>query len=233
MLDFSAYDTRHYRTVDVATGYDGWSATYEDSVLDTMDLGLLERLPPPDWPRVRRVADLGCGTGRTAAWLRGKGVAGDIDGVDLSPGMLAGARGRGAHTCLVERDVRDTGLAGGAYDLVVSSLIDEHLPDLAPFYAEARRLVRPGGVFLLASYHPQFAMVSGMPTHYTDASGEPVAIATHVHLVSGQLRAALDAGWTPVDMVEGVVDDAWVAAKPKWERYRGHPVSAAYAWRAV
>ncbi|MDE3724238.1 class I SAM-dependent methyltransferase [Nocardiopsis sp. N85] len=233
MLDFSAYDTRNYRTVDVATGYDGWSATYEDSVLDAMDLALLERLPHPDWAGVRRVADLGCGTGRTAAWLRARGVTGDIDGVDLSPGMLARAKERGAHTTLAEGDVRTSGLEGGGYDLVVSSLIDEHLPDLAPFYAEARRLVRPGGTFLLASYHPQFAMVTGMPTHYTDGSGESVAITTHVHLVSHQVRAALDAGWALADMVEGVVDDTWVAAKPKWERYRGHPVSAAYAWRAV
>ena len=30
---------------------------------------------------------------------------------------------------------------------------------------------------------------------------------------------------------EGVVDDRWIAVKPKWERYRHHPVSVAYAWR--
>ena len=31
-------------------------------------------------------------------------------------------------------------------------------------------------------------------------------------------------------MVEGTVDDTWIAAKPKWERFRGHPVSLALAW---
>ena len=30
---------------------------------------------------------------------------------------------------------------------------------------------------------------------------------------------------------EGVVDDAWVAKKPKWERYRFHPVSFVMVWR--
>jgi hypothetical protein len=32
-------------------------------------------------------------------------------------------------------------------------------------------------------------------------------------------------------MAEGVVDDAWIAKKPKWERYRLQPVSFAMVWR--
>ncbi|WP_433701466.1 class I SAM-dependent DNA methyltransferase [Nocardiopsis sp. CA-288880] len=229
MPDFADFDTRHYRTVDPATGYDGWSATYERSVLDAMDLGLLDGLTAPDWSAVTAAADLGCGTGRTGSWLRSRGVA-RIDGVDISSGMLELAGKRGAHDTLTLGDVRDTGLPGGSYDLAVASLIDEHLPDLAPFYAEAFRLTRPGGTCVLVSYHPHFSMVSGMPTHYTDASGEDIAITTHVHLISDHVRAATAAGWTLAELSEGTVDDTWVAAKPKWERFRGHPVSAAYVW---
>jgi SAM-dependent methyltransferase len=229
MPNFADFDTRHYRTVDVATGYDGWSGTYEDSVLDAMDLALLDGLSHPDWSAVRRAADLGCGTGRTGAWLRGRGAA-SVDGVDLSAGMLELARERGAHDSLTQGDVRATGLAEGAYDLVIASLIDEHLPDLAPLYAEARRLAAPGATFALVAYHPQFMMVSGMPTHFTDASGEDVAIATHVHLLSDHVRAAMAAGWRLAELSEATVDDAWVAAKPKWKRFRGHPISAALVW---
>ncbi|WP_304454899.1 class I SAM-dependent methyltransferase [Nocardiopsis sp. YSL2] len=229
MPNFADFDTRHYRTVDVATGYDGWSSTYEDSVLDAMDLALLEGLAHPDWAAVRRAADLGCGTGRTGAWLRGRGVA-RVDGVDLSAGMLKLADARGAHDSLTQGDVRASGLSEGAYDLVIASLIDEHLPDLAPLYAEARRLAAPGGTFALVAYHPQFMMVSGMPTHFTDDAGEDVAITTHVHLLSDHVRAALAAGWRLAELSEATVDDDWVAAKPKWERFRGHPISAALVW---
>jgi hypothetical protein len=28
-----------------------------------------------------------------------------------------------------------------------------------------------------------------------------------------------------------VVDDAWIAKKPKWQHYRFHPVSFAMVWR--
>lgn len=229
MPSFADFDRRNYPTVDVATGYDGWAPTYERTVMDAMDLALLDRLHRPEWAGVRRAADLGCGTGRTGAWLRDHGVA-QIDGVDVSAGMLERARERGAHTTLGQADVRDTGLPSGAYDLVISSLIDEHLPDLAPYYAEAARLAAPGALCVMVSYHPQFMMVTGMPTHYTPAAGDPVAISTHLHLLSEQVSAALSAGWVLTEMTEALVDDAWLEAKPKWSELRGHPFTMAMVW---
>jgi SAM-dependent methyltransferase len=228
MPSFADFDRRAYRTVDVATGYDGWAPTYEQTVLDEMDLALLGRLRL-DLGRMRRAADLGCGTGRTGTWLRDNGLT-HIDGVDVSEGMLALAAERGVHTTLTRADVRDTGLPGGAYDLVIASLIDEHLPELAPFYAEAWRLAAPGARCVLVSYHPQFIMVSGMPTHYTDPSGEPVAISTHLHLISEHLSAGLAAGWVLTEVAEALVDDAFLARKPKWAALRGHPFTLATVW---
>jgi SAM-dependent methyltransferase len=231
-MQFSTFDRRGYRTVDVRAGYGEWAGTYEDTVQDAMDIALLERLEAPSWPAVRRAADLGCGTGRTGAWLRRHGVA-SIEGVDVTPEMLAAAARRGAHDRLVEADVTETGLDAGAYDLVIVSLVDEHLPDLHPLYREARRLAEPGATLVLVAFHPHFIMTSGMPTHFTSGSGEPVAIATHVHLLSDHVTAGLAAGWTLVEMREGVIDERWVALKPKWSRFLGHPVSAAFAWRAT
>ena len=229
MPTFADFDRRHYRTVDVATGYDGWAPTYEQTVLDHMDLALLDRLRRPAWPDLRRVADLGCGTGRTAAWLSEHTTA-RIDGIDLSAGMLVRARDRGVHAELTQGDVRDTGFPSGMYDLVISSLIDEHLPGLAPFYAEARRLAAPHGIFVLVSYHPQFMMVTGMPTHYTGPDGEPLAISTHLHTFADHVTAGIAAGWQLAELAESSIDDAWIAAKPKWAGLRGHPFTMASVW---
>ncbi|MCG5219984.1 class I SAM-dependent methyltransferase [Streptosporangium sp. KLBMP 9127] len=230
MARFSDFDTRGYPMVDVTTGYGQWVDTYEQTVEDVMDIAVLDELTDPHWAGVRRAADLGCGTGRTGAWLRRNGVA-SIDGVDLTPEMLAVARTRGVHDRLIKADVRDTGLDSGAYDLVIASLVDEHLPDLRPFYAEAWRLAEPGGACVVLAFHPHFIMTSGMPTHFTGGSGEPIAIATHVHLLSEHVTAGLEAGWTLAGMREGVVDDRWLEVKPKWDRFRHHPVSVALVWR--
>jgi SAM-dependent methyltransferase len=230
MVTFSHFDQRGYRTVDVRTGYGEWVATYERTVEDAMDIALLDALRTPDWPALRRAADLGCGTGRTGAWLARHGVS-EIDGVDLTPEMLALARAKGVYRRLIEADLTATGLESDAYDLVSVSLVDEHLPDLRPLYAEAWRLAAPGGFLVLVTYHPHFIMASGMPTHYTNASGESVAIETHLHLVSDHITAALDAGWRLVEMREKLIDELWLALKPKWERLRGHPITAAYVWQ--
>ena len=227
---FADFDRRGYRTVDVRTGYGEWVGTYERTVQDAMDLALLDTLSSVDWQSCSTAVDLGCGTGRTGAWLRAHGV-GALDGVDLTPEMLALARSRGIYRRLAEGDVAATGLEGNAYSLVTVCLVDEHLRDIAPLYSEAWRLSRAGGSLVLVGFHPHFIMASGMPTHYTSRSGEPLAIDTHVHLLSEHVTAALDAGWSLREMKERVIDDEWLRLKPRWEALRNHPVAFAFVWR--
>lgn len=228
-IDFEAFDQRGYRTVGARDGYGEWAATYERTVEDEMDLALLRRIASVRWADAE-VADLGCGTGRTGQWLSEQGAAA-VDGVDVTPEMLALARERGVFRSLTEADATSSGLASGAYDLVTSSLVDEHLADVGPFYAEAARLLRTPGTFVHVGFHPHFIMASGMPTHYDSASGESVAIETHVHHLSETVTAGLAAGLVLVEMHERIIDDVWVGLKPKWERYRGHPITFALAWR--
>jgi hypothetical protein len=104
------------------------------------------------------------------------------------------------------------------------------LARLAPLYGEAWRLAKDAAYLVVVGYHPHFIMTSGMPTHYTNASGEPVAIETNVHLLSDHVTAALHAGWMLFEMKEQVIDERWLALKPKWERFRNHPIAFAFTW---
>jgi SAM-dependent methyltransferase len=229
MLDFSQFDRRHYQTLSVRQGYREWLPGYQATVEDEMDLALLAVLESVPWAAIDRAADLGCGTGRTDAWLRRRGVA-HLDGVDLTPEMLAVSRQRGLYEGLHEADVRHTGLPGGGYDLVTTCLVDEHLPDLRPLYQEVNRLLREGGRHVLVGYHPHFIITAGMPTHF-ERRGEPVAIETYVHLLSDHLAAARAAGLSLVEMRERLIDETWLALKPKWTQYQNQPISFAMVWR--
>ncbi len=233
MPDFAAFDRRHYDVIGVRAGYEAWAPTYDDTVDDAMDLALLDRLDSVDWCGVSRAADLGCGSGRTADWLRRQGQF-PIDGVDITPAMLDLARRRGRHDRLVEADVRATGLPPAAYDLVVCVLVDEHLPELAPLYAEARRLLTPdpAASFVLVGVHPFFLMAVGMPTHFDAPTGEPVAFETHIHLPGEHVAAARAAGLRAAELHEGHVGDRLIALKPSWEAYRFWPFSYAWVWSA-
>jgi SAM-dependent methyltransferase len=228
-MDFSRFDARHYQISSVQEGYGEWSASYEDIVQDVMDLRLLERIQSVAWDRIQMGADLACGTGRTGVWLTQHGVAA-LDGVDLTAEMLEKARAKGVYRQLIVGDLRDTPLPAAAYDLVTLSLADEHIPDIRPLYQEAARIARPGGYFVLVGYHPYF-LLSGIPTHYHSASGEPVAIETYVHLMSDHVRAALQAGWSLREMHEGLIDEEYLASKPKWSRYQDRPISFAMVWQ--
>jgi len=227
---FSSFDARGYATVSPREGYRVWSLTYEETIKEDMDLRLLDRVRTVDWGRIDRAADLGCGTGRTGAWLRERGVR-RVDGVDFTPEMLERARARGVYDGLSIADVSASGLDSGSYALVTTVLVDEHLAELGPLYRESARLARPGAAHVLVGFHPFFIMKSGMPTHFDAPDGTPVAIETHIHLFSAHVEAALSAGWSLAEMHEQLIDERWIERKPKWASLRDVPVSFAAVWR--
>ena len=119
------------------------------------------------------VADVGCGTGRVTAHLRGLGL--DVIGIDLSPGMLAVARG--AHPdvrfevgSMLALDLPDGVLAG-----VVAYYSMIHVPDdrLPAVLAEFCRVLAPGGYLLLAF------QVGDEPLHLAEVFGHAVALKFH------------------------------------------------------
>jgi len=230
MPAFSSFDARNYPTVTPREGYRMWSASYEETIKEDMDLRLLESIGTVRWDRVERAADLGCGTGRTGSWLRAQGVR-HVDGVDFTPEMLERSRSRGVYDRLELAEVADSGLDAGGYSLVTTVLVDEHLPALGPLYREAARLAEPGAAHVLVGFHPFFIMKSGMPTHFDTPEGTPVAIETHVHLFSDHVRAALASGWSLAEMHEQLIDERWIALKPSWAPLRDVPVSFAAVWR--
>ena len=230
MPRFASFDQRRYRTLSAREGYSRWAATYEDTIKHEMDIWLLGELQTVCWDKIERCADLGCGTGRTAAWLASNGVR-TIDGIDATRQMLERARARNVFASLNLADVSDTRLPRATYDLVITCLVDEHLAELSPLYVEAARIAQVGAAFVLVGFHPFFIMAVGMPTHFKASDGEPVAIETHVHLFSDHTKAAFAAGWQLAEFHEQVIDDRWVKVKPTWAAYRDIPISFACVWR--
>jgi SAM-dependent methyltransferase len=227
-MDAELFDKRGYPLAAAVAGYDEWADSYEATVAVGLDRPLLERLASVPWHAASPAVDLACGTGRTGAWLKQSGVTA-IDGVDLTPAMLARATERQVYRSLRTADVAATGLAGAAYALCTMGLADEHLATLAPVYREAARLLAPGGRFVLVGYHP-FFLINGQATHFHRASGEAVAIKSYIHLFSDHHHAGQDAGLSLIELQECVIDEAWLATKPKWRPYLNWPVSFAMVW---
>ena len=132
--------------------YDDFSGWYErerargyHAMLDDIELGVATPLA-----RGGRVLEVGCGTGLILSRLAE--VADHASGVDLSPGMLAGARQRGLDASLASATALPFG--DDSFDLVCSFKVLAHVPDIAGALAEMVRVTRPGGRVLAEFYNP-------------------------------------------------------------------------------
>ncbi|MGH7317861.1 MAG: hypothetical protein ACREJS_16565 [Candidatus Rokuibacteriota bacterium] len=101
-------------------------------------------------------------------------------------------------------DVASTGLPAETYDLCIESLADEHLPDLRPLYQEAARVSRPAG------HDPELRP----PAERSRQGGPGLRVGA-----AGDGRGARGRGLD--------------AEKPKWEGYRGLPISFSMVWRRL
>lgn len=90
------------------------------------------------------VLDLGCGTGLSGAALAP--FARRLEGLDLSPRMLAEARKRGLYHALHEVDLLDfLPTRPGAFQLVAAADVLNYLGELAPALAAMHGALQPGG----------------------------------------------------------------------------------------
>jgi tRNA (cmo5U34)-methyltransferase len=104
---------------------------------------------------VRRVLDLGAGTGLLSAVVLARHPDAELVLVDGAGEMLEQARERlpARSSTMVLADLREA-LPEGPFDAVVSALAIHHLedPDKRDLLARVRRALRPGGVFVNAEH---------------------------------------------------------------------------------
>lgn len=93
-----------------------------------------------------RLLDLGCGTGAVLQELTARGRA---VGIDSSPLALSLSRQRGLQG-LIRGDAQAMPFRSESFDAVVSLDLFEHLPSDRAGIAEAFRVLRPGGILVLA-----------------------------------------------------------------------------------
>lgn len=150
-------------------GYNLWCQDYDlfDNPLIALSDDALREAPLR--LQGRDVLDLGCGTGRNCAYALGEG-ADSVTGIDGSEGMLKVAkerlRGNTDRSTFVEGDISSPlPFPHLSFDVVIISLVLEHLELIAPIIAECARVLRPHGEIFIAEIHPDL-ISKGTGAHF-------------------------------------------------------------------
>ena len=182
--------------------YDAIAETYADWIADELTARPHDRAVLGAFSELvlatgsAEVLDLGCGPGRITAFLAALGLS--PAGLDLSPAMIGLARDLypnlgfeiGAMSALPHADASFAGLVAW-YSII-------HVPDdeLSVVFAEAARVLRPGGLFQLAF------QLGDLVDHVADLAGTAVDLDFHRRSFDQVLSVLEPHGFSPVTRLE-------------------------------
>lgn len=138
--------------------------TYSHRDTDPVWMGAIRSLVNPSG---RRVVDVGCGGGIYSLAWQALGAA-QVTGVDFSGEMVAAGQelAAGLHNVhFVQGDAAATGLPSGGSDVVFERALIHHLPAYDECFAEAHRLLVPGGMLLVQDRTPDDVNLPGSHEH--------------------------------------------------------------------
>jgi ubiquinone/menaquinone biosynthesis C-methylase UbiE len=129
-----------------------WAKWYEKSELQWLFFDRVQRTVLDTVDRETRpesILDVGCGTGRLLRKARERWPAARLSGVDPAEGMIEQARMLMPEATFSLGAAESLPFPDASFDLVFSTLSFHHWADQQQGLGEIRRVLRPGGRFIL------------------------------------------------------------------------------------
>ena len=145
--------TREHPSEDLWERHAGW---WQDQCTDGADPEYAELIVPLAAELLAgydRVLDVGAGEGQLSRLADELGAS-LVVGVDPTKAQLSKAAQRAGGPAYVRASAEALPLASGAFDAAVACLVFEHIEAMDTAVAEAARMLRDGGRFLLFLNHP-------------------------------------------------------------------------------
>lgn len=198
-----------------------------DFVHEMVRWGGLDQLPPGT-----TVLDVGCGIGGSSRILA-RDYGFNVTGITISPQQVARATEltpEGVSAQFLVDDAMNLSFADGSFDVVWSIEAGPHMPDKAVFAKELLRVVKPGGILVVADWnqrddrqvplnawekpvmrqlldqwsHPAFASIEGFAEHL-EATGLVAGQAETADWTRETLPSWLDSIWQGIIRPKGLV----------------------------
>ena len=169
--------------------YDQWSSTYDSDRNLTRDLAASVLESTFSGQRFQSIVETGCGTGRNTPFLATIGKK--IHAIDFSERMMEKAKIKtnAENVTFTRADLtKQWPCDDVSADLIVCSLVLEHIEDLHHIFCEASRVLQKEGKFFICELHP-FRQYKGTKAAF-EREGKLSEIDAFVHHISDFLSAA-------------------------------------------
>lgn len=191
--------------MNVKDAYNNWAAQYDTDLNKTRDLeavSLRQTLSNIDFTSCLEV---GCGTGKNTEWLAAK--AKEVLAIDLSEEMLNKARNKTykGNVSFLQFDMNETwNFTNRQFDIVVFSLVLEHIKDIDNIFNKVSEKIKPGGYLYIGELHP-FKQYTGSKAKFETDKGTQL-VTCFTHHVSGFTKAANKNGFQII-LIDEFFDD--------------------------
>ena len=175
--------------MEVKTAYNLWANQYDSNNNKTRDLEALSLRNSLSTFQFKNCLEIGCGTGKNTQWLLEK--AEQITAVDLSDKMLRKAQQKinSEKVVFIEADIlQEWEFTDGRYDLVIFSLVLEHIKDIVEVIGKASAVLEEKGMIYIGELHP-FKQYSGTKARFETEEGVQI-VNCYTHHISDFTSAA-------------------------------------------
>lgn len=174
----------HIPEKEAGAAYDLWSVSYDNqpgNLMLDLDEKLFARLLENTCLHGKKVADIGCGTGRHWGKIL-RQQPDNLTGFDVSAGMLHRLIKKfpEAETHLIHDD-RLPNVPTDSFDIIISTLTVAHIEDLEQALLAWCRILKPGGEILITDFHPD-SLANGGKRTFKHGNGH-IAVRNFVHTV--------------------------------------------------
>jgi ubiquinone/menaquinone biosynthesis C-methylase UbiE len=188
----------------ISEAYNNWAEQYDTNENKTRDLeaiSLRSVLSPLNFDNCMEV---GCGTGKNTQWLLTKSTR--VLAIDLSEKMLAKAKEKitASNVEFLQADItKPWTFTKASFDLVVFSLVLEHVENIDFIFEQCSKVVESGGHIYIGELHP-FKQYNGTKARFTTQEGLQI-VTCYNHHISDFTHAASKYGFE-IKMIDELFD---------------------------
>lgn len=176
----------------IKENYNLWSDSYDSDDNPTRDLAHLVVSQTIQQFNNKKIIEIGCGTGKNTVLL--SKVASQVQAIDFSEGMLEKAKNKlrdKNNIRFFSADItKKWPFSNLSHDVILCSLVLEHIENLDFIFSEANRILVKSGEFFINEFHPYY-QYQGKKANFQN-NGNRIEIESYVHDISEFFKSGLN-----------------------------------------